>query len=87
MRDETPQTSPNASAAAMARTRHKVGGATMSQQPGTARRTMDGAKLKNAAVTGPAPTRPSGAARAAKYPAQKPRRPVSLSAVRLVGAK
>jgi hypothetical protein len=87
VRDTTPQTSPNASAAAMARTRHRVGGATRSQQPGTARRTIDGAKLKNTAVTGPAPTCPSGAARAAKYPAQKPRRPVSRSAVRLVGEK
>jgi hypothetical protein len=48
---------------------------------------MAGAKLKKAAVTGPAPTRPNGAARAAKYPDQNPRRPVSRNAVRLVGAK
>ena len=37
---------------------------------------MAGWKLKKAAVTGPAPTRPRGAARPAKYPDQKPRRPV-----------
>ena len=71
----------------MARTRHKVSGATVSQQPGTALATMAGWKLKKAAATGPVPTRPSGAARAAKYPDQKPRRPVSPSAVRQAGAK
>ncbi len=86
-RDSTPHTSPSASAAAMARTRHRVSGATASQQPGTARATMPGWKLKNAAVTGPAPTRPRGAARAAKYPGQKPRSPASRSAARQTGAK
>ena len=60
------QTSLSASAAAIARTRHSVSGDTTSQQPGTERATMAGAKLKKAAATGPAPTRPSGAARAAK---------------------
>ena len=80
-------TSPSASAAAMARTRHSVSGATSSQQAGTAFATMAGWKLKKAAATGPAPTRPSGAARAAKYPDQKPRRPASRSAVRQAGAK
>ena len=65
-RASTRHTSPSASAAAMARTRHSVSGATTSQQPGTALATMAGWKLKKAAVTGPAPTRPSGAARAAK---------------------
>jgi len=50
----------------MARTRQRVAGATTSQQSGTARATMDGAKLKQAAATGPGPTGPSGAARAAK---------------------
>jgi hypothetical protein len=43
--------------------------------------------LEKVATTGPAPTRPSGAARAAKYPDQKPRRPVSRSAARQEGAK
>jgi hypothetical protein len=43
--------------------------------------------LKKVAVTGPAPMAPSGAARAAKYPDQKPRSPVSRSAVRHPGAK
>ena len=65
-RASTRHTSPSASAAAMARTRHSVSGATTSQQPGTALATIAGWKLKKAAVTGPAPTRPSGAARAAK---------------------
>jgi hypothetical protein len=50
----------------MARTRHKVSGATVSQQPGTALATMARWKLKKVAATGPVPTRPSGAARAAK---------------------
>ena len=39
------QTSLSASAAAMARTRHSVSGATTSQHPGTARATMPGWKL------------------------------------------
>jgi hypothetical protein len=43
--------------------------------------------LKKAAVTGPAPTSPSGAARDAKYPDQNPRSPASRSAVRHSGAK
>ncbi len=47
-------TSPSASAAAMARTRQSVSGATTSQQAGTALATMAGWKLKKAAVTGPA---------------------------------
>jgi hypothetical protein len=37
-----------------------------SQIAGSALATIAGAKLKNAAVTGAAPTRPSGAARPAK---------------------
>jgi hypothetical protein len=53
-------------AAAMARTRHNVSGATTSQHRGTAFATMAGWKLKKAALTGPAVTRPRGAARAAK---------------------
>ena len=65
-RDLTSQTSPSVSAAAIARTRQRVSGATTSQQPGTALATMAGWKLKKAASTGPASTRPSGAARAAK---------------------
>ena len=80
-------TSPSASAAAMARTRHSVSGATTSQHAGTALATMAGWKLKKDAVTGPAPMGPSGAARAAKYPDQKPRSPASRSAVRHSGAK
>ena len=72
-RASVPHTSLRASAAAMARTRHSVSGATTSQQAGTALATMAGSKLKKAAVTGPAPTRPRGAALAAKYPDQKPR--------------
>ena len=80
-------TSPSASAAAMARTRQSVSGATTSQHPGTALATMAGWKLKKDAVTGPAPMGPSGAARAAKYPDQKPRSPASRSAVRHSGAK
>ena len=59
-------TSPSASAAAMARTRQSVSGATVSQQAGMALATMAGWKLKKAAVTGLGPTRPRGAARAAK---------------------
>jgi hypothetical protein len=50
----------------MARTRQSVSGATVSQQAGMALATMAGWKLKKAAVTGPAPMGPSGAARAAK---------------------
>ncbi len=65
-RASTRHTSPSASAAAMARTRHSVSGATTSQHPGTALPTMAGWKLKKAATTGPAPTAPRGAARAAK---------------------
>ena len=65
-RASTRHTSPSASAAAMARTRQSVSGATASQHRGTALATMAGWKLKKAAVTGPAPTGPSGAARAAK---------------------
>ena len=46
-------TTPSASAAAMARTRHSVSGATVSQQAGTALATMAGWKLEKAAATGP----------------------------------
>jgi hypothetical protein len=51
---------------AAARTTVNAAGSTTFQQPGTASATMPGSKLKKAADTGPAPTRPSGAARAAK---------------------
>jgi hypothetical protein len=52
------------------------------QMPGAARLTMAGANQKNAATTGAAPTSPSGAARPAKYPRQKPRTPTSSNACR-----
>jgi hypothetical protein len=41
-------------------------GVTSSHTDGSARSTIDGAKLKIVAVTGPAPTAPKGAARVAK---------------------
>jgi hypothetical protein len=50
----------------MARTRQSASGATASQHSGTALATMAGWKLQKAAVTGPPPMGPSGAARAAK---------------------
>ncbi len=51
------------------------------------RPTIDGWKLKKAAATVAGPTAPTGAARAAKYPIQKPRSPVAASARRDSGAK
>jgi hypothetical protein len=48
---------------------------------------MAGSKLKNAAATGAAATAPSGADRAAKYPAQNPFNPASRNDWRAAGAK
>jgi hypothetical protein len=52
-----------------------------------ARAIMAGAKLKNDAPTTAALAVPSGAARPAKYPRQKPRRPARSKAERASGAK
>ena len=52
-----------------------------------ARSTICGAKLKNAATTAAGGTGPSGAARPAKYPRQKPRSPADSYAARAAGLK
>ncbi|TFV44868.1 hypothetical protein E4P43_18150 [Blastococcus sp. TF02A-35] len=53
---------------------------TTAQTPGTRRATNDGSKFTKVAVTTSAPTGPSGAARKAKYPFQKPVSPASAAA-------
>ena len=61
--------------------------ATPGSQPGSPAPVTDEAADGKVAATTPGPTVPMGAARPAKYPIQKPRRPASLNACRASGAK
>jgi len=74
-------------AAPAARARSASSGEISSQTPGIARATKAGEKTKNDAVTTAALAGPSGAARPAKYPRQKPRRPACAKAERASGEK
>ena len=77
----------NASTAPSSRAARVRSGVARFHTSGSARATMCGAKLKNAATTGAAGTGPSGADRPAKYPRQKPRSPAFSKAVRAPALK